>query len=137
MMNKVLVKSAFTIGLLTLLLSVPAFGASVNKSIKIAAGAESNGESSVNGSITAVFEELGAGQRVNADTVNGKITIYLPAEASARVVAETVNGSIDGDDFGLKAEKGFVGRDLSGEIGAGEARISLDTVNGSIRIERD
>lgn len=91
----------------------------------------------VNGSIKAVFDELGAGQRVNADTVNGKITIYLPAEASARVVAETVNGSIDGDDFGLEVEKGFVGRDLDGKIGGGDARVSLDTVNGSIRIKKN
>ena len=91
----------------------------------------------VNGSIKAVFEELGAGQRVQADTVNGKITIYLPGDASARVVAETVNGSIDGDDFGLEVEKGFVGRDLDGKIGGGDARVSLDTVNGSIRIKKN
>jgi DUF4097 and DUF4098 domain-containing protein YvlB len=91
----------------------------------------------VNGSIKAVFDELGSGQRVKADTVNGKISIYLPAEASARVVAETVNGSIDADDFGLKAEKGFVGRDLDGEIGGGDARVTLDAVNGSIRIKKN
>jgi DUF4097 and DUF4098 domain-containing protein YvlB len=66
--------------------------------------------------------------------VNGKITLVLPANASARVEAETVNGSINADDFGLEPEKGFVGRDLSGEIGGGDARISLDTVNGSIKI---
>jgi DUF4097 and DUF4098 domain-containing protein YvlB len=52
------------------------------------------------------------------------------------VEAETVNGSISADDFGLEAEKGFVGRDLSGEIGGGDARISLDTVNGSIKISK-
>ena len=91
----------------------------------------------VNGSVKARFDRLGAGQRVNAEAVNGAITLVLPADASARIEAETVNGGIDCDDFGLKAEKGFVGRDLSGEIGAGEARISLDTVNGSIRVERD
>ncbi|MEJ2383154.1 MAG: DUF4097 family beta strand repeat-containing protein [Xanthomonadales bacterium] len=91
----------------------------------------------VNGSVKARFDRLGSGQRVNAEAVNGAITLVLPEDASARIEAETVNGGIDGDDFGLKAEKGFVGRDLSGEIGAGEARISLDTVNGSIRIERD
>lgn len=90
----------------------------------------------VNGSVEARFERLGAGQRVNAEAVNGAITLMLPEDASARIEAETVNGGIDADDFGLKAEKGFVGRDLEGEIGAGEARISLDTVNGSIRIER-
>jgi len=88
----------------------------------------------VNGSVRAEFAQLGSGQRVSADAVNGKIVMVLPADASARVEAETVNGSIDADDFGLEAEKGFVGRDLSGEIGGGDARISLDTVNGSIKI---
>jgi DUF4097 and DUF4098 domain-containing protein YvlB len=79
---------------------------------------------------------MGGGQRVSADAVNGKIVLVLPADASARVEAETVNGSIDADDFGLEPEKGFVGRDLSGEIGGGDARISLDTVNGSINISK-
>ena len=90
----------------------------------------------VNGSIKAEFDQLGAGQRVSAEAVNGKIILLLPADASARVNAETVNGSINADDFGLEPEKGFVGRDLEGEIGSGDARISLDTVNGSIRISK-
>ena len=90
----------------------------------------------VNGSISAVFDSLAGEQRVDAETVNGKIVLMLPADASARVTAETVNGSIDADDFGLEPEKGFVGRDLSGEIGGGSARISLDTVNGSIRLKK-
>lgn len=90
----------------------------------------------VNGSITADFEQLGSGQRVSAEAVNGKISLLVPADSSARVEAETVNGSIDADDFGLKPEKGFVGRDLSGQIGDGDARISLDTVNGSIKISK-
>lgn len=90
----------------------------------------------VNGSIRAEFDALGSGQRVNAEAVNGKISLVLPSDASARVQAETVNGSIDADDFGLKPEKGFVGRDLTGQIGDGEAKISLDTVNGSIRIKK-
>ena len=91
----------------------------------------------VNGSIEAVFEALGSGQRVKCDTVNGKVALYLPADASARIEAETVNGSIDGDDFGLKVEKGFVGRDLDGMIGEGDARVRLETVNGSIRIKKN
>jgi DUF4097 and DUF4098 domain-containing protein YvlB len=90
----------------------------------------------VNGTITADFDALGADQRVDAEAVNGRIELLLPADASARINAETVNGSIDADDFGLEPEKGFVGRDLSGEIGGGDARISLDTVNGSIKIRK-
>lgn len=90
----------------------------------------------VNGKILAEFDKLGRNQRVDAEAVNGRIVLRLPADASARVNAETVNGSIDADDFGLEPEKGFVGRDLSGQIGGGDARISLDTVNGSITISR-
>jgi len=90
----------------------------------------------VNGSIEAEFDKLDGDQRVDAETVNGKIVLRVPANTSARVTAETVNGSIDADDFGLEPEKGFVGRDLSGEIGDGAARVSLDTVNGSIRIDK-
>jgi hypothetical protein len=42
-MAKFVTKTGFTIGLLILLMSVPAFAASVNKSIKIADGEESPG----------------------------------------------------------------------------------------------
>lgn len=91
----------------------------------------------VNGGINATFDSIGADQRVEADAVNGKITLNLPSDTSARVTAETVNGSIDADDFDLKVEKGFVGRDCRGEIGGGDARISLNTVNGSIRLKKN
>ncbi len=91
----------------------------------------------VNGNISAHFDVLAGSQRVEAEAVNGKIMIALPASASARVTAETVNGSIDADDFGLEPEKGFVGRDLAGDIGGGDARISLDTVNGSIHLKKN
>ena len=90
----------------------------------------------VNGGVKAVFDSLGSGQRVSAEAVNGKVVLLLPAEASARIHAETVNGRIDADDFGLEPDKGFVGRELDGQIGNGDARISLDTVNGSIVVSK-
>jgi len=108
----------------------------VNGSLKAIGLAGDVNLETVNGSVRAEFDELGEGQRVNAEAVNGKITLLVPANTSARVNAETVNGSINAEDFGLKPEKGFVGRDLSGDIGGGDARISLDTVNGSIKISK-
>lgn len=90
-----------------------------------------------NGAIEASFDVLKGSQRVNADTVNGRITLLLPADTSARVSAETLNGGINGEDFGLVVDKrSFVGKDLKGSIGGGEARIDLDTVNGGIRISK-
>lgn len=91
----------------------------------------------VNGSIDAAFDSLGGDQRIQAETVNGRVTLRLPADASARVDAGTVNGGIDADDFGLKVDKGFLGRDLDGEIGDGDARINVSTVNGGIKIRKN
>ena len=90
----------------------------------------------VNGGITASFDVFGAGQRFSADAVNGSVTLKLPANASAEVHAETLNGGIDADDFGLEPDKGFVGRDLNGKIGAGEGRVHIDTVNGAINLQK-
>ncbi len=91
----------------------------------------------VNGSVNASFASLGGAQKATCESVNGRVTVNLPDNADASVTAETINGGIDGSDFGLKANKGFVGRDLEGEIGSGSARLSLSTVNGSIKIRND
>ncbi len=108
----------------------------VNGGIELA-GLQSDADlETVNGVIKAGFARLGAGQRVTADTVNGRIELHLPADASASVRAETLNGKIDADDFGLKPVKGFIGHDLAGDLGGGGASINLETVNGSIRIKR-
>lgn len=110
-MNKVLVKSVFTVGLLAMLMAVPVYGASVNKSIRVPAGGESDGESSVNGSIT-----VGDGAVVTGGlhTVNGSIKVGANAKIES---AETVNGSVT--------------------IADGVVGTSFQTVNGSIRIGAD
>jgi len=41
-MAKMITKTAFTIGLLVMLMAVPALGATINKSVKIEAGGESD-----------------------------------------------------------------------------------------------
>ncbi len=88
----------------------------------------------VNGSVNASFASLSGQQKASCESVNGKLVINLPHDANATVTAETINGGIDGSDFGLKSNKGFVGRDLEGDIGDGSARLALSTVNGAIKI---
>jgi len=104
---KVMTKAVFTIGLLTLLMVVPAFG-SVNKSVRIEAGSESSGATSVNGSIT-----VGADAVVTGDvgTVNGSIRV--DSGASIRD-AETVNGGV--------------------RIAENVTSDSLTTVNGTVKV---
>jgi hypothetical protein len=108
---------------------------SVNGSVEVN---DLNGNASlstVNGSVKAEFSTLGGEQNVKAETVNGRVTIILPKTADVRISADTLNGSINGRDFGLETDKGFVGSDLNGNIGDGSARLNIDTVNGSIKIK--
>lgn len=88
----------------------------------------------VNGTVEATFARFEGTQKADCETVNGRLIINLPSNADARVSAETINGGIDGADFGLQTNKGFVGRDLDGSIGSGSARLDLNTVNGAIKI---
>ena len=90
----------------------------------------------VNGGIDATFDKFAAGQKANCETVNGRVVVNLPEDADVSVTAETINGGIDGKDFGLKVDKGFVGRDMEGDIGNGAGRLSLGTVNGAIKVRK-
>ena len=105
----------------------------VNGSIEVAGAANDLSASSVNGSVVVNFTRMGGSQRASIETVNGRIKVQIPSDSNVTVDAETVHGSIK-NDFGLKAEKGFIGNDLRGAIGNGDANISLETVNGSISI---
>ena len=61
-MAKYVSKTAFTIGLLVLLMAVPAFGASINKSIDIAADEESGGYGGVAYLAEQGYEVVGVDQ---------------------------------------------------------------------------
>jgi DUF4097 and DUF4098 domain-containing protein YvlB len=110
---------------------------SVNGDLEIQDLADDATLGTVNGSIYATFTRLEGRQRVKAETVNGRVTVNLPADADVKVTADTLNGSINARDFNLETDKGFVGSDLNGEIGAGSARLNIDTVNGSIKIRNN
>ncbi len=92
--------------------------------------------STVNGSIEAGFDKLEGDQSVKAETVNGRVTLILPDDADCEISADTLNGGINAKDFGLQADKGFVGSNLNGKIGSGSARVNIDTVNGAIKIRK-
>jgi DUF4097 and DUF4098 domain-containing protein YvlB len=92
--------------------------------------------STVNGTVDADFDKLEANSRINLSTVNGKVIMVIPSDSSATVKADTVNGSIT-NDLGLPVHKGeYVGRDMYGKLGNGEAKVKLDSVNGGLSINR-
>ena len=106
----------------------------VNGSVRVSAGGEARAET-VNGSIRASMGRADGQGPLTFKTVNGGITVELPASAAASVHAETVNGSIE-TDFPLTVTGKLVGRRVDGVIGAGGRRLELETVNGSIALRK-
>ena len=127
-MNKVLVKSAFTVSLLLILMAVPVYGANVNKSLSVEAGSQSEGETTVNGSIS-----VGDGATVSGDlkTVNGKIHV---GKNSTIEDAGTVNGSVSLED-GVKC-RALTTVNGSIELGEQSTASGISAVNGHIRLEK-
>lgn len=92
--------------------------------------------STVNGGVEATIVRLDEAKSTTLNSVNGSITLIIPADSNAQVRASTVHGAIT-NDFGLQVNDGqYVGHDLSGQIGTGGPRIRLNNVNGSISIKR-
>ena len=89
----------------------------------------------VNGSISAQVgrADWTGGARFN--TVNGGISLTLPADVNADVDAKTVNGSID-TDFPITVQGKIGRRSLHGRIGSGGRALELETVNGSIELRK-
>ncbi len=89
----------------------------------------------VNGSIRAAMGRADWSGALEFSSVNGGITLTLPAQVNAAVEAGTVNGSLD-SDFPLTVQGRFSAKQFSGTIGDGGRRLRLETVNGSIRLLR-
>jgi DUF4097 and DUF4098 domain-containing protein YvlB len=79
---------------------------------------------------------LGSGARLSVESVNGTVTLRLPATTSADFEISTFNGSIK-NDFGppaKKASKYLPARELSFSMGDGDARVTVEAFNGSVRL---
>lgn len=136
-----------TAAFVALLLAGSIASASVNKSVRVDDGTQSDGHSSVNGSITVGRDAVidGSLKTVNgairvdentrlhtASTVNG--SIRLAAGVSARGV-ESVNGSIDiGENVTVDGVVSIVNGKIGIERGS-SVQDSVSNVNGDIRIE--
>jgi putative adhesin len=89
----------------------------------------------VNGSIRADLGRADWTDTLKFTTVNGGITLTLPAGLSTDVTARTVNGDI-ATDFPLTIVGRFSRRSLDGSIGGGGRGLDLRTVNGGIALRQ-
>src|SRR6266851_5403712 len=89
----------------------------------------------VNGEIVASLGRATWSEALEFRTVNGGITLDLPAGLSTEVRAKTVNGDIQ-TDFPLMVTGRLGPRSVRGTIGSGGRRLALETVNGTIRLRK-
>jgi hypothetical protein len=91
--------------------------------------------STVNGEIVATMGRADWVEGLEFETVNGGITLNLPATTSTELEAETLNGDIS-TEFSMDVQGRFSKRHIRGTIGSGGRLLSLKTVNGSIQVNR-
>jgi hypothetical protein len=107
----------------------------VNGNVQISTSSYAQG-GTVNGSITASLGSSNWPHSVEFETVNGSITLELPAATTTQFEADTVNGNIS-TDFPLTVQGKLSPKHISGTIGGGgERRLVLKTVNGNIEVRR-
>lgn len=106
----------------------------VNGSINVTAAGVATAKT-VNGSITARLGRADWNAELDFKTVNGGITLDLPADLNADVTAKTQNGEIT-TDFPMTLLGRVSRKQLNGTIGSGGRSLSLKTINGSILLRR-
>lgn len=94
--------------------------------------------SSVTGEIVFSGELLEDG-KLSVESVNGDVDIELQDNVSARFEIDTFNGDID-NCFGPEAERSSAyapGWELEFEVGGGDGRVEISTLNGDIALCND
>jgi DUF4097 and DUF4098 domain-containing protein YvlB len=89
----------------------------------------------VNGNVDARMTTLRGDEDMDFKTVNGSVSIYVPARFDANFRFDTVHGGID-SDFPMTLSGRWGPRHASGTIGNGGRDIRASSVNGSIELRR-
>jgi|SRR5687768_6808426 len=71
---------------------------------------------------------------VKLECTNGGIKLSLPSDAKASVSARITNGGIETDGLAFETRGSSSRRSLDGDLNGGGPRISLEGINGGIRI---
>jgi hypothetical protein len=104
----------------------------VNGSVTVATSGSARA-TTVNGAIQAAMGRLPNGGKFS--TVNGEVTLQLPAATNANVRVSTVSGDIR-SDFPLQIDSEPGPKHASGVIGAGGQALDINTVNGGVTLLR-
>ena len=106
----------------------------VNGSVKISTSGYAQAKT-VNGEISARIGDANWPDSLEFTTVNGEISLDLPATVSTEVKAETLNGEIT-SDFPLTMLNRMSRKHFDGRIGNGGRELKVKTLNGGISLRR-
>jgi hypothetical protein len=109
-------------------------GTTVNGSVSVSTTGSARA-TTVNGSINATMDRAVWSNGGKFTTVNGAVTVRLPATVNAEVRASTVSGGIQ-SDFPLQMGNDPGPKHAEGVLGAGGQRLDISTVNGGISLLR-
>lgn len=104
----------------------------VNGSVTVATSGSARA-TTVNGEIKAAMGRAPNGGKFS--TVNGAVTLQLPATTNANVRVSTVSGDIT-SEFPLQIDAEPGPKHASGVIGAGGQALDINTVNGGVTLLR-
>lgn len=90
----------------------------------------------VNGSVTVAMGSINSNDDLEYETVNGSVTLELPANYGGQLELSTVNGRVS-TDFPITITGTLSPRRLRGSIGNGSSHIRASTVNGSVTLRRN
>jgi DUF4097 and DUF4098 domain-containing protein YvlB len=93
--------------------------------------------SSVNGTIEVTFDRIATDRPTSLSSVNGSISVFLPADVKTTVQMKTQNGRIE-SEFEMRLAAGTYGRGqiTTASINNGGPTLTLRTVNGNIHIRK-
>jgi len=108
---------------------------SVNGAVDVNTAVGPVSAETVNGDVEARMTSLQGDDDMDFKTVNGSVTIIVPARFDANFRFDTVHGGID-SDFPMTLTGKFGPRHARGTIGAGGRDIRASAVNGIIELRK-
>lgn len=114
----------------------PVRATTVNGGVDVSTSAGPVTAETVNGNVDARMATLEGNDDMSFKTVNGSVSIYVPARFDANFRFDTVHGGID-SDFPMTLSGRWGPRHASGTIGSGGRDLRASSVNGSITLRKD
>ena len=76
-----------------------------------------------------------AGEKLDASTSNGGVTLTIPENYSARIETGTVNGGMK-TDYPMNVRGEIGGQRMTFDVGSGGPTIRAVTTNGGVKIQK-